>query len=116
MQNSDAVDYGPYDLKGSNCSRFIACLAKAGNPARKIKFRLSAPLLFTPMPKGNVIACNSVFYSVNDKDVEQQKVTFLEMLRNFIVPYIPKINKPGNKEKQKENINQNQFQNTEVYV
>ncbi len=116
LQNSDAVDYGPYNLKGSNCSRFIASLAKAGNPERKIKFRLSFPLLFTPMPKGNVIACNSVFYLVNDKDVEQQKVTLLEMLRNFIIPYIPKKNKSGNKEKHKEIINQNQFQNSEVYV
>lgn len=116
LQNSDAVDYGQYDLKGSNCSRFIASLAKAGNPERKIKFRLFAPLLFTPMPKGNVIACNSVFYSVYNGDVKKQKVTILEMLRNFIIPYIPKKNKSGNKEKHKEIINQNKFQKAEIHV
>jgi len=86
MQNSDAVDYGPYDLKGSNCSRFIASLAKNSKPKRNILIRLSLPLLFTPMPKGNVIACNSEYYSVEEKEIKKNHTRFIDSFKNFILP------------------------------
>jgi len=86
LQNEDAVSYGPYDYSGSNCSRFIASLALAGKPKISVKLKLSLPLLFTPMPKGNVIACNSVYYSVLKDVVKLHTSNFYDALKNFIFP------------------------------
>ena len=84
LQNKDAVNYGPYDIKGSNCSRFVASLAKAGNPGFGIRFRLSIPFLFTPLPKGNVIVCNSKYFSVKENKLKKHKVKFTDYLKNFV--------------------------------
>jgi len=116
LQNADVVNYGPYDLKGSNCSRFIASLAKAGNPKRKIKFRLAAPLLFTPMPKGNVVACNSEYYSVLHQKIEKRNVNFFDLLKNFVIPYISIKNKRKNETEFQHQANQIQFQNAETHA
>ncbi len=48
IQNKDAVPYGPYEYRGTNCSRFITSIAKQSKSSRKIRFRLSASLLLTP--------------------------------------------------------------------
>ncbi|MCF6184506.1 MAG: hypothetical protein L3J56_07750 [Bacteroidales bacterium] len=86
LQNSDAINYGPYDLNGSNCSRFIASLAIAGNPEFDIRFRLKFPILLTPLPKGNVIICNTEYYSVKGSEIKKHKVKFSDYLRNFVFP------------------------------
>ena len=113
LQDSDAVDYGPYDFKGSNCSRFIASLAKAGNPNRKVKFRLAVPLLLTPLPKGNVLICNSEYYSVNKDEISKHHTSFFEALKNFTIPYFLRIKKKQLSEN-KLNYIRNYYQNAEI--
>ncbi|MCF6365837.1 MAG: hypothetical protein L3J35_06490 [Bacteroidales bacterium] len=90
IQNKDAVPYGPYEKKGTNCSRFITSIAKKSNPARKIRFRLSTSLLLTPLTKANVFASSDIYYKVVNKNVAKHKLTYKDQLKNFMLPYIIK--------------------------
>ena len=90
IQNNDAVHYGPYMYRGTNCSRFITSTAKRSMPTRKIKFRLSASLLFTPLTKANVFACNNVYYRVENNQISKLYLTLKDQLNNFMLPFIIK--------------------------
>ncbi len=112
LQNKDAVNYGPYDLKGSNCSRFIASSAIAGNPKFGIRFRLKFPILLTPLPKGNVIACNSEYYTVKGNEVKKHKIRFSDSLKNFVFPDFRKFGLSSGKKE----ITGNNIQNIKVHA
>jgi hypothetical protein len=86
VQNEDAVPYGPYVINGTNCSRFIASVLKASLPGRRIKFRLSASLLLTPLTKANVLAVSQYYFKVTDNSIEQLPVTVVDLLQNFMLP------------------------------
>ena len=96
IQNRDAVVYGPYNLGGTNCSRFITSIAKNSNPGRRIKFHLSFSFLLTPLTKANVLACNDTYYRVLNNTITINKVTIKEQLKNFMFPLLFK-KRPNNK-------------------
>ncbi len=56
MQQSDPIPYGPFRMKGSNCSRFVNSAIIAGKPGWKYRFRLKYLVPFTPTPLNNVNA------------------------------------------------------------
>lgn len=88
MQNKDAIPYGPYTIGGTNCSRFIASIAKASKPSFKIKFNLLSSLLLTPLPNTNVFACNSEYYTVNSNGIIKYKLKVKNKLRSFMLPLL----------------------------
>lgn len=56
MQAQSPLPYGPFRYGGSNCSRFVNTLLKAGKPGWKAYFRLNFLVPLTPTPMNNVHA------------------------------------------------------------
>jgi hypothetical protein len=54
MQQTSPIPYGPFRIPGSNCSRFVNTVIRAGKPAWKLRFRLKYQVWFTPTPMNNV--------------------------------------------------------------
>ena len=61
MQQVSPIPYGPFRLRGSNCSRFVNTVIRAGKPLWKFRFRLKFLVWFTPTPMNNV---NSLEHSL----------------------------------------------------
>lgn len=62
MQNEEFLAYGPFVRKGTNCSRFVRSVAKAGSlkPLKSIK--MSLPWMISPTPMWNVVSGYEVNY------------------------------------------------------
>lgn len=56
MQDFGPILYGPFIREGSNCSRFVNSVIRAGNPEWKYQFRLKFFVPLTPTPLSNVKA------------------------------------------------------------
>jgi hypothetical protein len=54
MQQNSPIRYGPFRLKGSNCSRFVNTAIRAGNPDWWSAFRLNFFVPLTPTTLNNV--------------------------------------------------------------
>lgn len=54
LQQISPIRYGPFRYKGSNCSRFVNTVLRAGNPDWKSAFKLNFLVLLTPTPMNNV--------------------------------------------------------------
>lgn len=54
MQKESPIPYGPFRITGSNCSRFVNTVIRAGKPNWKFGFRLKYGMWFTPTPMNNV--------------------------------------------------------------
>jgi len=93
MQNKNTVPYGPYVFNGTNCSRFISSIAKKSNPKSRTKLNLSSSILFTPLTKANVFACNNVYYKVSKAKISKHRVTIKKLLNNFMLPFSIRSNK-----------------------
>jgi hypothetical protein len=74
MQSKILHEYGPFVIKGTNCSRFVAqTIAKLVDSKDKIKFLY--PWYLTPSPLGNIYNCPSKeMYVVRDSKVSIIKV------------------------------------------
>ncbi|HEC41306.1 MAG TPA: hypothetical protein ENI20_00570 [Bacteroides sp.] len=58
MQLESPISYGPFLIKGSNCSRFVNSVIRAGRPGLKYNFRLKFLVPLTPTPRNNVNSLN----------------------------------------------------------
>lgn len=56
LQNQSPITYGPFVWKGTNCSRFVNDVLKAGNPSFLTWLKLMFPWTLIPTPMGNVKA------------------------------------------------------------
>ena len=65
MQKKGVIPYGPFIKNGTNCSRFVASLMRAGKPSIIKTLRLKYPYCITPSPKRNIAIANSNYYIVN---------------------------------------------------
>lgn len=54
MQMISPIPYGPFLPNGTNCSRFVNSVLRAGKPDWKIVLQLSFPKSVSPTPIGNV--------------------------------------------------------------
>ena len=59
MQNAKSIAYGPFRIKGSNCSRFVNTAIIAGKPQLKHRFKLKYFNPLSPTPKSNVKALHN---------------------------------------------------------
>ncbi|MCF8226117.1 MAG: hypothetical protein K9J30_09570 [Bacteroidales bacterium] len=74
MQSASPLPYGPFIPGGSNCSRFVNAVIRAGKPKWKFRLRLKFFVPLTPTPMNNV---NSLQYK-----------TVLQVMRSS-VPFRP---------------------------
>lgn len=58
MQRQSPIKYGPFRYGGSNCSRFVNTVIRAGKPDMKALFKLNFWVPLTPTPMNNVNAFN----------------------------------------------------------
>jgi hypothetical protein len=54
MQQQSPIRYGPFQYNGSNCSRFVNTVLRAGKPDFKAAFKLNFLVPLTPTPMNNV--------------------------------------------------------------
>jgi hypothetical protein len=60
MQEKKFIDYGPFRIGGSNCSRFVNTVIRAGKPAFMHRLKLNYWVPLTPTPMNNVNALGGV--------------------------------------------------------
>ena len=65
-QDKGAVAYGPFVINGTNCSRFVAMIARKSDPNFLKKLRLKFPFTISPSPKRNVGISNNNYYMIRD--------------------------------------------------
>jgi hypothetical protein len=80
MQESSPLPYGPFAIKGSNCSRFVNDVIKAGEASIGIYMKLHFPKSITPTPLGNVKSSGSVITVGNDDFLPPPKCNLLHMV------------------------------------
>ncbi len=68
MQQVSPIPYGPFLPKGSNCSRFVNSVIRAGKPLWKFRFRLKYLVPLTPTPMNNV---NSLYDQTELPDMSE---------------------------------------------
>lgn len=56
LQNKGFLKYGPFQIGGSNCSRFVSDLIKKSTPSLTLKLKLQFPLTISPSPMWNLWA------------------------------------------------------------
>lgn len=90
LQAKGSIRYGPFDLRGTNCCRFVAQLIKKGRPDRLTYLRLSIPLTVSPTTKSNVVIANTngIYYSVEHGEVMIHQ-TNLSRLKTILDPASP---------------------------
>ena len=64
-QDKGAINYGPFIINGTNCSRFTCSVLIKSKLNLLKKIRLLFPCTVVPSPKRNVSICNNNFYVVN---------------------------------------------------
>ncbi len=78
MQDRGLISYGPLTPKGTNCSRFVAAVMRAGKPSWHIKLRLRYPFTLSPSPKRNVAIANPNYYITDSRNCEQINKSFIK--------------------------------------
>ena len=70
-QKEGVVNYGPFTLFGTNCSRFVAKTICQSNPKLITKLRLKYPFCITPSPKRNVSILNNTYFIADDLEIKK---------------------------------------------
>jgi len=70
MQQKGTINYGPLDIKGTNCSRFVSQVTKASTNCWFMKLKLTFPYTISASPKFNIrmINQNLKFYTLTKPD------------------------------------------------
>lgn len=85
-QEKGAIPYGPFVLNGTNCSRFVAKIARKSEPSFLTKIRLRFPFTVSPSPKRNVGIVNQNYYIV-------KRNQFIKVNRSYLKAYFSGIEK-----------------------
>jgi len=78
QQNRGAIKYGPFELTGTNCSRFVSSTIQHSQPGFIKKLRLKFQFCISPSPKRNISICNRNFFiteGVKCEKIERGRIT-----------------------------------------
>jgi hypothetical protein len=64
LQDKEFNPYGPFLSNGTNCSRFVNSVIRAGKPALVQRIKLQYPLTFSPTPMWNLRAIGGTISSI----------------------------------------------------
>ncbi len=70
IQDLKFVPYGPFVLKGTNCSRFTRSIALKGMKFSSSKIGMTFPLMITPTPSWNVSVTDRILHKSEQKTVK----------------------------------------------
>lgn len=78
MQEREAIPYGPFELKGSTCSRLVAqvVLASTNNWLTKLLIRVPYTVSATPRSNNKVLNDCSHYYEIIDGEIYKKKSKF----------------------------------------
>lgn len=76
MQNKEVIDYGPFVIGGTNCSRFVAQVARYATQDFWVKLKLFIPYTVSPTPLSNVKLIKSEvgYYKVENGEVSVESI------------------------------------------
>jgi len=85
IQNREAVPYGPFELKGSNCSRLVVqvVVASTSNWLTKLLIRLPYTVSATPRSNNKVLNDLEYYYEVLDGKVIKKKSKLYKLKKIF---------------------------------
>lgn len=70
LQKREFLPYGPFQINGSNCSRFVSSVIKAGDPSLFTQLKLAFPLTISPTPMWNLWALSSNHSYIKQSELE----------------------------------------------
>ena len=87
IQGRGAIPYGPFELNGSTCSRFVAqvVLASTNNWLTQLLIKLPYTISATPRSNNKVLNDYSLFYEINDGTISRKKSNFYAF-KNLVLP------------------------------
>lgn len=101
QQKKDAILYGPFAYKGTNCSRFTSGIYRTGVRNGYKKAQTILPLSLTPTPIGNVLIASekNIFYKVENSFVHKKQANIFSFLAHWTLPPIKAVPFVFNKKK-----------------
>ena len=87
LQKKDMIVYGPLNIFGTNCSRFVSKLMFKSLKFSFKKLRLFLPITISPSPKRNVCIGNKEYYVIEHKKIKTIKKSFLKSYFTSIENY-----------------------------
>jgi hypothetical protein len=101
IQGREAVPYGPFQLFGSNCSRFVANIYKAGFTSFFKKIRISNRYLYFHSPTSNII------YTHNNSNVFIVENGVFRIERSMMKIFLNKSNHLATEKKEDDYVSNN---------
>jgi len=101
QQNRDAILYGPFAYKGTNCSRFTSRIYRKGVRNWYKKTQSVLPFSLTQTPVGNVLVTSTknIFYKVENSFVHKYQANIFTFLKHWTLPPIKAVPFVFNKKK-----------------
>lgn len=93
QQNKDAILYGPFAYKGTNCSRFTSRVYRSGVYNWYKKAQTVLPISITQTPMGNVLIASikNIFYKVENSFVQKRQANIFTFLKHWSLPPIKAV-------------------------
>ena len=93
QQGKNAIPYGPFAYKGTNCSRFTSRVLRAGSREfyRKIQTILSLSLTQTPLGNVLISAKENIFYKVENSFVHKYRANIFTFLTHWTLPPVKAV-------------------------
>ncbi|MBL4755730.1 MAG: hypothetical protein JKY52_19315 [Flavobacteriales bacterium] len=88
LQQAGMVHYGPFDLRGTNCSRFVRDVIRYNTRNIWVKIKLSLPWMLTPATKWSVVKAKShgFYYKINGSISVQRSLSPIKKAERLILP------------------------------
>jgi hypothetical protein len=95
MQNREAIPYGPFNIKGSTCSRLVTQVVYASTNNWLTKLFIQVPYTISSTPRSNNKVLNdcSHFYEVMEGRATQHKSAFYSFKRLILPSKYPSLRK-----------------------
>lgn len=89
VQDREAVPYGPFQFKGSTCSRLVAQVILFSTKNWLTKLLIRVPYTVSATPKSNLKILNdySFYYEIINKEIEVKKSKLYAFKRLFVWKY-----------------------------
>ena len=84
-QDREAIPYGPFELKGSTCSRLVAqvVLASTNNWLTKLMIKIPYTVSATPRSNNKVLNDCKYFYEIDNNQIQIKKSKFYTLKKLF---------------------------------
>ncbi len=96
MQANDSMHYGPFDVRGTNCARFVANVMQSGKPDLLARLFINYPYTISPTPVTNVkIGSNQPYYYTVEDGIIKLENDLILSLRQLLNPEKQEIIQPN---------------------